>query len=90
MRTCVNRCPAWNEEYITREDPVRANVAPNNYFDDEDEDSDDDDYDYEDFFHPHFGHAMNAHNPEEPFDPFFDLPDGNVPFQISLKPLNLI
>ncbi|XP_020882538.1 LOW QUALITY PROTEIN: uncharacterized protein LOC9302452 [Arabidopsis lyrata subsp. lyrata] len=86
MRTCVNRCPAWNEEYITREDPVRANVAPNNYFDDEDEDSDDDDYDYEDFFHPHFGHAMNAHNPEEPFDPFFDLPDGVILTPEMLSP----
>jgi hypothetical protein len=51
-------------------------VAANNYFDDEDDDDVDGDYDYDDFFHPHFGHAMNDRNPEEPFDPFFDLPDG--------------
>ncbi|KAL9284074.1 putative transcription factor C2H2 family [Arabidopsis thaliana] len=76
MGTCLNRCPTWNEEYITRQDPARANVAANNYFDDEDDDDVDGDYDYDDFFHPHFGHAMNDRNPEEPFDPFFDLPDG--------------
>ncbi|XP_019087911.1 PREDICTED: uncharacterized protein LOC104729012 [Camelina sativa] len=99
--TCVKRCPTWDEAYIitrqdpvranvapnnyfddviTRQDPVRANLAPNNYFDDDDEDEDDDDeddYDYDDFL-LHFGHAMNDPKPDEPFDPFFDLPDGVI------------
>ncbi|XP_010456177.1 PREDICTED: uncharacterized protein LOC104737650 [Camelina sativa] len=44
---------------------------------DEDDDEDEDDYDYNDFL-LHFAHAMNDPKPEEPFDPFFDLPDGVI------------
>lgn len=63
-------------EYIMRQDQ-----RLHNYFDDsyEDEDEyDDEEYDYLDY-----GRAMmnglGLEIPED-FDPFFDLPDGNVPF----------
>uniref|UniRef100_M4CE70 RBR-type E3 ubiquitin transferase n=1 Tax=Brassica campestris TaxID=3711 RepID=M4CE70_BRACM len=90
--TCVKQCPTWDEAYIMRQDqdPGRAYVAPNNYFDDHDEE--DDDEDYEDFeygygdFPFNLGQHMNIVNPEEPFDPFFDLPDGVIFHPSMLSP----
>ncbi|EOA13062.1 hypothetical protein CARUB_v10026062mg [Capsella rubella] len=81
MGTCLNHCPTWDEAYIRRQDPARENVAPNNYFDDDDDDDDDyeDGYEYDDFHHlVGLAHAMDNLKPEEPFDPFFDLPDGVI------------
>lgn len=63
-----------------RQDPERADVVPNNYFDDSEED-----YDYDNYLD--YGRAiMNDLGREIPpdFDPFFDLPDGNVPSSKSL------
>ncbi|CAN6863030.1 unnamed protein product [Brassica oleracea] len=93
--TCVKQCPTWDEAYIMRQDqdPGRAYVAPNNYFDDHDAEDDDEDYEADEDFeygygdYPfNLGQHMNIVNPEEPFDPLFDLPDGNVP-NLYIKPL---
>ncbi|KAG2299845.1 hypothetical protein Bca52824_036317 [Brassica carinata] len=74
----------FDEAYIMRQDPRRAYVAPNNYFDDHDEE-DDEDYEADEDFDYGYGdfpfnlrHHMNDDNPDEPFDPFFDLPDDPV------------
>ncbi|KAJ4875087.1 zinc finger (C3HC4-type RING finger) family protein [Raphanus sativus] len=82
----------FDEAYIRRQDPARVYVAPNNYFDDHDEEDDEDyetdedfDYDYGDFPF-NLGHHMNDVNPDEPFDPFFDLPDGVVFLPHMLSP----
>ncbi|CAH8323392.1 unnamed protein product [Eruca vesicaria subsp. sativa] len=91
--TCVKQCPTWNEAYIMRQDPGRAYVAPNNYFDDHDDDEEDDDYEADEDFdygygdYPfNLGQHMNDVNPEEPFDPFFDLPDGVLFLPHMLSP----
>ncbi|CAH8390535.1 unnamed protein product [Eruca vesicaria subsp. sativa] len=57
--TCVKECPTWDEAYIVRQDPGRAYVAPNNYFDDDDCEADEDfDYGYTDFPF-NLGHLMH-------------------------------
>ncbi|KAF8102376.1 hypothetical protein N665_0198s0084 [Sinapis alba] len=90
--TCVKQCPTWDEAYIMRQDPGRAYVAPNNYFDDHDEE-DDEDYEADEDFHYGYGEFpfnlgqhMNGINPEESYDPFFDLPDGVIFLPHMLSP----
>lgn len=75
-----------------RQDPAHEHLVPDFFADDDDGDYEDFDYDYENYLQ--FAHGMmNGYNraaaPPD-FDPFFDLPDGIVPFEVSLKPLNLI
>ncbi|KAL0750868.1 hypothetical protein Bca101_032871 [Brassica carinata] len=93
--TCVKQCPTWDEAYIMRQDqdPGRAYVAPNNYFDDHDAEDDDEDYEADEDFeygygdYPfNLGQHMNIVNPEEPFDPLFDLPDGVIFHPSMLSP----
>ncbi|KAL1208589.1 E3 ubiquitin-protein ligase RSL1 [Cardamine amara subsp. amara] len=78
--TCTKRCPAWNVEYIMRQDPAHEHLVPNFFADDEDdEDYEDFDDDYENYYQ--FVHEMmNGYNraPPADFDPFFDLPDGVI------------
>ncbi|CAH2069352.1 unnamed protein product [Thlaspi arvense] len=84
--SCDKSCPNWDEAYIIRQGNNYFDDDSDDeedYFDDDDDDEEDYDSDEElGFGHGgfplHFGQQLSTNDakPEEPFDPFFDLPDG--------------